>query len=89
MNQVQFLKKWLFAIILVINYPVNGKILDASSVPIDPISAIIDAFNTYKVVALDEGNHGNEQSHNFRIEEVVTYGMGRKIKKDLQIKHES
>jgi|GEM_PF-618048 len=29
--------------------------------PLDPITAIVNAFKTHDVVALDEGNHGNEQ----------------------------
>src|SRR5215475_4727989 len=31
------------------------------AVPIDPISGILDAFRTHAVVALGEGDHGNEQ----------------------------
>ena len=34
---------------------------------IDPISGILDAFKSYRVVALGEGNHGNEQGHAFRV----------------------
>ena len=43
---------------------------DAARVPavrVDPISAIIDAFAMYPVVALGEGPHGNEQGHAFRL----------------------
>jgi hypothetical protein len=29
--------------------------------PVDPIVGIVDAFKTYRVVALGEGDHGNEQ----------------------------
>jgi hypothetical protein len=35
--------------------------------PIDPITGILDAFKTHEVVALSEGNHGNEQGHAFRM----------------------
>lgn len=35
--------------------------------PIDPITGIIDAFRTHSVVALGEGDHGNEQGHAFRL----------------------
>lgn len=35
--------------------------------PIDPIDAIIEAFNTYNIVALDEGNHNNILGHEFRL----------------------
>jgi hypothetical protein len=34
--------------------------------PLDPIDGIIDAFKTHDVVALGEGNHGNEQGAAFR-----------------------
>lgn len=35
--------------------------------PLDPITAIVDAFKTHDVVALGEGDHGNDQSHAFRV----------------------
>jgi hypothetical protein len=35
--------------------------------PIEPVSAILDAFRTHTVVALGEGPHGNEQGHAFRL----------------------
>jgi hypothetical protein len=35
--------------------------------PLDPIGGILDAFKTHSVVALGEGDHGNEQGHRFRI----------------------
>lgn len=35
--------------------------------PVEPIAAIIDAFGSHSVVALDEGDHGNEQGHAFRL----------------------
>jgi hypothetical protein len=37
------------------------------AVPLDPIAAILDAFRSHSVVALAEGNHGNEQGHAFRL----------------------
>ena len=37
------------------------------AVPIDPITGILDTFRTHDVVALSEGNHGNEQGHAFRL----------------------
>jgi hypothetical protein len=37
------------------------------AVPAEPISALLDAFKTHQVVALDEGNHGNLQGHAFRL----------------------
>ena len=35
--------------------------------PMDPIAGILDAFKTHSVVALGEGDHGNEQGHRFRL----------------------
>jgi len=37
------------------------------AVPLEPIAAILDACKAHNVVALDEGSHGNEQGHAFRI----------------------
>lgn len=39
----------------------------APAFPLDPIDAILDAFQHHSVVALGEGNHGNEQGHAFRL----------------------
>jgi hypothetical protein len=37
------------------------------AVPVDAITAIVDAFTTHDVVALGEGPHGNQQGHDFRL----------------------
>ena len=37
------------------------------AVPVEPIVAILNAFESYPIVALGEGSHGNEQSHTFRL----------------------
>ena len=37
------------------------------AVPIEPITGILEMFKTHDVVALSEGNHGNEQGHAFRL----------------------
>jgi len=37
------------------------------AVPLDPIRAIVDAFETHDVVALGDGNHGNIQINDLRI----------------------
>ena len=37
------------------------------AVPIDPIVGVLDAFRSHSLVALGEGRHGNEQSHQFRL----------------------
>jgi hypothetical protein len=37
------------------------------AVPLDPIAAIVDAFQTHDIVALGEGRHNNEQGYAFRL----------------------
>ncbi len=37
------------------------------AVPTEPIAAILDAFRSHEVIALGEGDHGNEQGHAFRL----------------------
>jgi len=37
------------------------------AVPTEPITALLDAFRTHAVVALGEGDHGNDQSRVFRL----------------------
>ena len=59
-------------------------------IPVEPIAAILDAFQTHAIVALGEGPHGNEQGHAFRLalirdprfaatvnDIVVEFGSGR------------
>ena len=35
--------------------------------PLEPVAAILEAFQTHQVVALGEGLHGNEPGHAFRL----------------------
>lgn len=35
--------------------------------PLEPVRAVLDAFQSHSVVALGEGRHGNEQGHAFRL----------------------
>ena len=35
--------------------------------PVEPVQAILDAFKSHDIVALDEGRHGNEQAHTLRL----------------------
>lgn len=37
------------------------------AIPLEPIDAILKAFESYSIVALGEGPHGNEQGHAFRL----------------------
>jgi hypothetical protein len=35
--------------------------------PVEPVTGILEAFRTHSIVALAEGDHGNEQAHAFRL----------------------
>lgn len=39
-----------------------------SAVPLDPVTTVLDAFKTYDVVTMGEGNHNNIQGHNYRLQ---------------------
>lgn len=54
----------LFA--LLIGFPLASFAQGSPAKPVDPIVGIIDALKTHDVVALGEGNHGNEQGAIFR-----------------------
>jgi hypothetical protein len=47
-------------------FPSAGFAQAAAAKPLDPIAGIVDAFKTHDVVALGEGEHGNEQGAAFR-----------------------
>jgi hypothetical protein len=62
----------------------------APLIPVEPLAAILDAFQSHDIVALGEGPHGNEQGHAFRLalirhprfaatvnDIVVEFGSGR------------
>jgi hypothetical protein len=35
--------------------------------PVDPVTAVLNAFRTHRLVALDEGDHNNLQGYSFRM----------------------
>lgn len=43
------------------------RLLRSPAVPLDAVTAIIDAYRSHTLVALGEGPHGNEQGHAFRL----------------------
>ncbi len=47
-------------------FPSAGLAQAAAAKALDPIAGIVDAFQTHDVVALGEGDHGNEQGAAFR-----------------------
>ncbi len=67
------MRRALLIVALLCVAPTNG-LADAQraipgipAVPIEPITGILEMFKTHDVVALSEGNHGNEQGHAFRL----------------------
>ena len=53
--------------LLLMGLSAPGAAQTPAAVPLEPIAAILDAFNTHQIVALGEGPHGNEQAHAFRV----------------------
>jgi hypothetical protein len=51
---------------LLVGFPSASFAQESPAKPVDPIAGIVDAFKTHDVVALGEGNHGNEQGAVFR-----------------------
>lgn len=47
--------------------PSSAQSQPVAAIPLDPITAVVDAFKTHDVVALGEGNHNNLQSAAFRL----------------------
>lgn len=61
---------WLTMVLGLLGASAYGQTTPTSSqpaVPIDPVTGIIDAFKTHRIVALGEGDHGNEQGHAVRL----------------------
>jgi hypothetical protein len=53
-------------LVLLFAFPSDGCAQTAAAKPSDPVDGIINAFKTHDVVALGEGDHGNEQGATFR-----------------------
>jgi hypothetical protein len=53
-------------LVLLFVFPSAGIAQAAAAKPLDPVDGIIDVFTTHDVVALGEGDHGNEQGAAFR-----------------------
>ena len=53
-------------LVLLFVFPSAGFAQAAAAKPLDPVDGIMDAFKTHDVVALGEGDHGNEQGAAFR-----------------------
>jgi hypothetical protein len=47
--------------------------------PIEPVRAIIEAFESHDIIALDEGRHGNEQAHELRLKLIRHPSFARKV----------
>lgn len=61
-----FLSCLLPAVLAVATWPAVA--IAAPAAPLDPVEAIVDAFDDYQIVALGEGNHGNLPGHAFRLQ---------------------
>jgi hypothetical protein len=53
--------------LFVMGVSAQERTVERPAVPLEPIAAIVEAFRSHDIVALDEGNHGNEQGHAFRL----------------------
>jgi hypothetical protein len=53
-------------LVLLFAFPSDGCAQSPAAKPLDPVDGIINAFKTQDVVALGEGDHGNEQGAAFR-----------------------
>ena len=53
-------------LVLLFVFPSAGFAQAAAAKPLDPVGGINNAFKTHDVVALGEGDHGNEQGAAFR-----------------------
>src|SRR5688500_16667911 len=51
----------------------------AAARPIEPVRAIIEAFESHAIVALDEGRHGNEQAHELRLKLIRDPAFARNV----------
>lgn len=49
------------------------------AVPLDPVEAVLAAFDDHRVVALGEGNHGNLPGHAFRLKLLADPRFPRKV----------
>ena len=62
------LAHWFITSLLVIGPAlVQSGASEKAAVPVDPIAAIMEAFHTHAIVALDEGSHNNEPAYVFRL----------------------
>lgn len=47
--------------------------------PVEPVGAILGAFESHDIVALDEGRHGNEQGHELRLRLIRHTAFARRV----------
>jgi hypothetical protein len=47
--------------------------------PVEPVRAILDAFASHDIVALDEGRHGREQAHSLRLQLIRHPAFARNV----------
>ena len=60
-----------FAVVLAAFFAIGNsqkaEFAPKAAVPLDAVSAVVDAFRSHPIVALGDGAHGNEQAHAFRL----------------------
>jgi hypothetical protein len=57
----------------------HGQSTRVAPVPREAVSAVLDLFEQYPIVALSEGPHNNQKGHEFRLALVRASGFGRLV----------
>jgi hypothetical protein len=60
------MKRFVLFLLFAVCVPLLAQ-RDVETARVDPITGIIEAFRSHSIVALDEGNHGNEPGYRFRL----------------------
>ena len=68
--KVRFLRTRQLAVLFVAAWSTawaSGQKKMLPALPIDPVTGIVEAFQSYSIVAVGDGGHGWEQPHAFRL----------------------
>jgi hypothetical protein len=64
----QFARRWAVFVVAALSVAMaSGQQKKRPAIPIDPVTAILDAFQSHSIVAVGDGGHGWEQGHAFRL----------------------
>lgn len=72
---VLLIRLFVIAVVVASTMQGLGQRRNRPAVPLEPVTAILDAFRSYSIVALGEGPHGNEQAHQFRLSLIRNPGF--------------